>query len=57
MVTRFEAMDKRFEDQKVSFNDRFEDLKASSNKRFSLLTWMIGLVIALLGAGIGILAA
>jgi len=58
--SRFEDLkasaNERFEDLKVTFNDRFEDLKASSNRRFSLLTWMIGLVIALIGAGIGILA-
>jgi len=68
MITRFEAMDKRFEDHKASFsarfedqkansNERFEDQKASFNKRFSLLTWMIGAIMAIVVAILGVLLA
>ena len=44
MDDRFSAVDKRFEDQTRGFN-----------KRFSLLTWMIGVIMAMIATTLGVL--
>ena len=62
MITKFEASDARIGDLMKTIDDRFqtmdkrfEDLTGSFNKRFSLLTWMIGVITAMIAATLGVL--
>ncbi len=50
---RFQAVDKRFEDMQTFMDKRFE----SVDKRFSLLTWMMGVVVASGLSTIGLIVA
>lgn len=51
MNTRFEDMNTRFEDM----NTRLEDMRDYLNRRFNALTWMIGLLITVVVAALGIM--
>lgn len=64
MDRRFEDLQSAMEKRSAAVNKRFEDMQASTDKRFAsvdkrftLLTWMMGVVIASGLSTIGILLA
>jgi hypothetical protein len=55
MDDRFHSAAKASDDRFEALDKRFEDLKGGFNKRFSLLTWMIGAIMAIVVAILGVL--
>ena len=55
MDERFRSAAKAMDDRFQAMDKRFEDLTRGFNKRFGLLTWMIGAIMAIVVAVLGVL--